>query len=300
MPRIIGNSIKPDSQEGGISIGSKGETIIKFTMVYQVLGDSVNDTFLDILATTGIPIPKITSIAGIPCKEVDAKEVDTSISLGPLWEVEAKFDSTINDDNEEEDPTDWAPEWRWSFETSEEVLEYDAIEGKAKPIQNSVGEPLFVTVPIAIPTLRISRYQNTFSPQTILDYANHSNKTAFWGAPIHCALLAGIDDAPEKINNFKVRKVEYLIKFKIKRDEEGEIEAGGWILQLLDHGTKHKVFVDGDIFGTFVNFTDAHQNESTGNLDGLGIKLPDNQPPVFLPFHKHPEAELNTLNLGPW
>lgn len=304
MPYIIGDKVKPEGHDGGMTIEKNGEIITRFSHEYYILVENDNFNSIDvILLTPNLPLPGDIHLNGTPCVGISAREDSTHANL---WIARAEFDSS-KEPPEEDDPTEWRPKWRWNYETQEELLEYDAIEGKDKPIVNTVEEPLLVLAPVVIAILTVERYQLTFDPDVIVDYANHVNTTPFWGAPKHCALMSGIQDDPETItireHKFEVRKCQYNIKFKIKK-VQGSMQEGGWDLELLNHGTRHMTGHAGR-FGDpaapiYLQFTDEHKNPTTGNLGLDGKPLKWGQQPVYLKFNRHPEANLNQLQLGPF
>ena len=240
------------------------------------------DTEQQVLATLGVPtIGSFWSVGGSSdlqslCRARDPEQVSPF-----RWRVTCQFDTQAKPEDPNTAPENRTPEWSWSMETEEMVLTKDPITGK--PIVNSVGEPIIVTVPRPIPVLRVERYELSFSPQTMLDFANHVNDAAFYGADPKAALLAGIDDNPVDVDGRKMRRVAYTVKFAT---------PDTWELELLDHGTKHLV---GGVARAFV---DEQGNPTTGNLNGAGLALAVGE--HFLTFNRFDTADFSTLDLGPF
>lgn len=298
MPKILCDKISPGSDEGTWEIADNEFGIGKksFSIEYDILADNIDQNEDDIRATPGLP-SLWTFLRGCYCKSIEVAE-ENSHAL--MWKASCEFDSEVNpDEQENEDPTQAQATWAWSHETEQRNLEKDV---KGKPLQTATREKFFVDTPFAIPVLTISRYQLTFDPNVILDYVNHVNKTAFWGAPIGSALMAGITDSQQSINGKNYRKVDYVIKFKIDV-ETGTLKEDTWQLDLLHHGQFY--FLDAgaaDKFGeaNMKRFTDSENRPITGNLKLNGERLGSADPEVYLSFERFEEVDFNVLNLGPW
>lgn len=299
MPKIIGLQPVPRSEgiSGELSLDQNRIVVKRFSLDYQIRGDSVDDDEDDILATPGLPTLGDV-LRGATCKRQSVDEDDTHALL---WNVRCDFDSRI-EEGKTENPEDRPPKWSWTFETIDEVLEFDAIDGEAKPVQNSALEPLFITAPVAIPVLTVEKIQIAFDADTILNFANRTNSEEFWGAPSGCALMAGITDVEEIINGDEYRKVTYTIKFRFKYDDSGDVREDSWNSEPLDHGTRYFNGVAGlpNVDFNWTAFVDEQGNPTTGNLNGMGNQLFILDDPVYLSFNRFPKADFNSLALGPF
>lgn len=292
-----------------------------YSVTYYIQGSS-SEGPPSILVTTGLPrigsylTVNSESDTSARCINRRIAEHDTNTNI---WAVECSFDTKVTvseDSGDQQDPTDLTPEWSWSFETIDKVLEKDPIS--SKPIINTAGEKLFLVSPIAIPILTIERYETFFDPDVILAYVNHTNSSTFWGAAEGQALMAGIDDNPEDVDGVTYRKVKYVIKFNITEY--------GWAELVLNQGSKHRVLnpfedkdAQSDASKQFFAALDRTGSPTTVILDKDGYRLgagpssdavaPDYAPveedPTlenggYLKFDRFPSANFNTLVLGPW
>ncbi len=293
MPKILGAAVAVEGKTGSRRWTGPGRYVTTYGFVYTILGDSVNDTADDILNTAGLP-PLGGTLNGTYVVGYKAKEKDTHALL---WEVEAELSSEafpdISSGTFEEDPTDLTPTWEWDFELLDQVIEVEKKTGD--PIENSAGERIIEKTEIALPVLTITRIQESFDPDVILDYVNYTNETAFWGAPPTACLMTGIRDRRANIDQTELRSVTYQIKFNLalKKSPGGVLEVIGWRSRPLDQGS---YYLDGT---DKISFLDENGNAIIGNLDGSGG---DNgvATPEYLNFAKYPETDFNTLALGPY
>lgn len=205
------------------------------------------------------------------------------------------FDITADDQvtDQEKDDKDKPPDqrrsvWSWDFETEEIAFTKDIDD---EPVVTSAGDPIEVTTSVIIPVLTIERQQPSFDPDTILNFCNHTNNAAFWGAPPGSVLCAGIRERKgETFNKVEYRAVSYTFKFRIP-EIQGVIE--GWKLLLIDHGPNEL-----DSGGDIVAITDANGRKITANLDGTGAQQDPSDPPHVLRFKQFKEADFGQLNLN--
>lgn len=269
-------------------------TIVRKTgrQTFIVMGDTLADTEADAVTTAGIP-PLYYPGAGMYVVAHRAREVSTVKNPitgqdAILFEVDVDYDSQVlPDDNQP--PTAKPPRVRWTSETTDELLERDAITGK--PVVTANNEPILITHPVTIPVLEITRYeQYPFDPDTILAYGFRTNSAVFWGAPPSTALMMPMDADEELIDNTRYAVVTYRIKF------HPTDVPNPWNARPLHYGTLYRATPGGPIL----------QHRETGgyptptNLKMDGTKLGDNDPPVFLDFARHRTANFNALSLGPF
>jgi hypothetical protein len=302
---------KANTRQGGREldsntlIGTRKHFHITFLVIVDA-GENPQDMGEEnAMAAAGVPaLRSLYNSAYV--REKFASEVD---DVKGLWEVVCILDSKV-------DASEPSVFWEWSSEQVERLLTRDPVT--LAPFVNSVGEPYFVTAPTCIPILTIKRIESTFSPATILAYVNRCNSATFWGAPIGCALMAGIDDVPVLYAGSYLRQVTYVIKFDLTIDPDTGLITG-WGIQLLNHGTKFKIptiwsLPDGRTIngtdGSMNNFQDLQKNPTTGNLrlngtacdqieaNGLPLIPPDD--PTYLFFNRFPRVNFNTLSLGPY
>lgn len=319
MPQFIGLK-KYGGQEGGDEPARQPgfPAIQTKKRIYQVIADNLNQTEDEILATPGIPQPGETignSIVG----PRHAREVDADARL---WEVEVEFSSNIDGSGGgDEDPVDLRPQVRWSSETIEIAITTDQVTGL--PLENSVGEPFFITTPYAVPVRTLTRYERhdvlDHYDALIFEYGNSINSDTFHGWPPWTVLLASIDAYDVVVKGELLTRATYVTKYlsynqpstyipkrRYESDVQGPqttIEEIGWRASLLNHGTKYLENAD-DNPDDAKPFKDADGNRTTGNLNYDGTKLEYSAPGVpeivygnYLRFFKHPTKNLNDLSI---
>lgn len=295
MPTVIGVKDGSHAADYSIQKQDKLEIIIKkFTKTWYVLADSVDQDDDSILGASGIPVLYTLSngayTKGKKAKVLSRVRHPVSGTATELWEVKVDFDSSIDPNQDEEDPTNKPAIIRWHGETEDELLEKDPITGD--PIETDAGEPILITTPYVMPVLEIKRYESyPFNPNTMLNYSHRVNSTAFWGAAAGTALMLPMEVDQETIEGTIYAIVTYRIKFKIK---EGIDEP--WKARLLHHGFKYRPAAGAkpEIF------KDKHGNPATVNLAAGGTLLADGAAADYKEFNRFTKANLNDLSLGPF
>lgn len=208
-----------------------------------------------------------------------------------LWYMNLGFTTEFDDEADEDKdkpPDQRRPEWSWDFETLPRAMTVD-VDGEH--IASSAGDPIEHEGLIVIPVLTIERFQQTFDPDTIITYFNHTNESAFWGAPQGTALMAGIrdrKDSQEVYQGVAYRRVTYVVKFALPKIDD---VLEGWKLLLVDHGW-HKL--DG---GTKKPILEGGARVSR-NLDGSGGVLATGADPHILKFNVTQEADFDALGIN--
>lgn len=287
MPTLIGIKEGPDS--ASISYVDK-RYVRRYERTYLVETDNSTQDALSAAQTLGLPSIGSTWTSGVDF-DLGARLISIEPSRIPgtrIWELLFSWDSTTKQDDEQaEKPEDRTPEWDWSYETIQQQLLSDKLDGK--PIENSAFEPIFLDTDVPISILTITRFKETFDRNEIFDYVGKVNSMPFWDAAPRTVLMAGITDRrsdTRATDGTEYRLVTYTLKFHPDPD--------GWILKVLDQGTKY--------FENFVEktFVDDNQNPTVGKLDGNGGALADGANDVYLEFSPHDEADFTALDLGPW
>lgn len=263
----------------------KQKVVSEHSATYIVIMDSDSSREYDVALVPGCPYIGMPSPVNYTAKCL-TREIK---ERGPrVWEVNARFSTNYSTEPPQGDqfPWDRLPTWSWSTEMIDEPLLCDA-QDEDTAIWNSAGEPMIgVSRPVAVPVLTISRYELVFNPTTILDYTNKVNETAFWGADAGKVLLCGIEANQEILDDWRVWKVTYTLKFKM--------DSYGWLLRVLDQGTYYY-----DDEGQRTPFGDKAMQQILGNLDGQGNRN-ETSVPEFMSYNRYDESDLNDLKLGPW
>ena len=267
---------------------------------HYVLGDSLNDTEDDIRATGGITTV-FSVLLGMKCKSVKPRETDTVIhpvtgtQVG-LWEVDVEYSSDV--DGDDEDPLAQTPTVEWDGDTEEFQLYNDPVTGD--PVENPNGELYEITGPVTIPILTVTRYeQYPWDTSIMLNYANRTNSTTFYGAPQGVCHMLPMQVTEERIasngQTQKVNKVVYRIRFLLVPDSTG----------LVPFTQKAKVPLKGfkvrEAAGSDpkLNIAKSGQPELIA-LATNGTALPSGDPLEFEEFNRLVPVNLNDLNLGPF
>lgn len=258
---------------------AKVRTNREHEITYVVVMDSETDDEADVDLVSGVPqIGDLSGVvAGALCIAREFNEV------GPkVWEVTATYSTSYSGDPTDIDPLKWA----WSFETIDEPLLWDAVNGGA--IKNSAWEPLPpINTPIAVPVLTIKRYETFFSGSTLLAYVNKVNSDAFWGAAAGQCLCAGITADQISVDGEDLWEVTYTFKFKM--------DSYGWKARILDQGS---YFWSGTVGSSTKTAFETDDGKPTiGNLDGSGGENTTSTP-YFVTYNRYAATAFGPLALS--
>jgi len=297
-PKVIG--IKNASHSSNLTLERQDKLWARrktFRRTYYVLSDNISQTEDDIVLAPGIP-PLFFNLSGAFCISQNPKEATRIIHPNTgipaiLWEVPCQFDSNVDED-QDQPPEAKTPIIRWYGESEEEVLEKDLVT--EDPIRTDAEETLIVTTQTPVPILEVKRYEfYPFDPNIILDYGNHTNSTAFYGAPVGSALMMPPQADEETIEGVKYVRVTYRIKFKIRKIA-GVQQVDTWKARVLHVGHKFK-----NDAGKLEIYTDKTGNPAEVFLEnGTGKKLATGVDPQYKEFNRYPKVNFNNLNLGPF
>jgi hypothetical protein len=129
---------------------------------YFVLSDVKNDSEINVLATAGLPIIGLSSLAGFPGTICRSLRPQQNAKQPQLWEVTANFSTQPIDqqapntgpgDTPNPDPTTWVPIYAGKMQYYPEVV-YEDFSSTPKKWVNYAGvpfsEPLTITRPICV------------------------------------------------------------------------------------------------------------------------------------------------------
>lgn len=239
-------------------------------MRFQVLDDSTDYSGTELAAyqqvIADVPEAAIGAahpvLSGHTCAKVSITRGDDNPGI---WEVacEYKTPETQDEDQQDEDPLERDPEIEWSFAQFEEAVEKDR-NGSA--LLNMLGRPFEgVTRDAARAVVTITRYEESFSAATALQYANVVNMDDFIGAQPGQALMKPIrakqiietrtDENGEPVKRY-YWQVTYEIHFKL--------DPNGWKADLLEADVYERLDVEGQL--QLVRIKDAEKNEITEPL----------------------------------
>ncbi len=223
--------------------------------------------------------------------------IDRDVSARLKWTADVTYEELADDQGSssggqtETAPDQLTPEWSWSSETITRAVVNDS---NGDFYGSSAGEPYGREIQIALPVLKIERYEPSFDPATIVAYVNHVNDSEFWGVEAGAVLMSAIEDRKDThviYGGKYYRKVSYTLKFAVPFIDQ---VLQGWDDLLVDQGTYYK-----DSNGTLTHFK-VSGSETTGLLDGQGYKNTDPEVAYIFARKPFPEADFSALNLGPY
>lgn len=258
------------------------------TFIVQSTGDRPTEDDLLNYQDPDKEIPKVGDVVrNAYCEKKTVNEVEASAGL---WEIHCTFNSRL--------PTgEDIVQVNWNVEEVEEIVTFDQVTGV--PVTNSVGEPLPLKTLITIPVLDITRIEDDFDPDLILNYGNRVNSATFYGAPPLCALMKGPTGNERYIDGIKRYEVNYKIMFNLMIDPD-TLQPRGWLAYLLNHGTFYKDVGGGSSSTTVYRRFTLDGRPTTGNLNLDGTARPFGLPPIYLPYNRYRLADFNELDLGPF
>jgi hypothetical protein len=305
MPTIKG--IRQAGEQGGsIELGSD-KVLRRYALEWIVIADNTSQGSITIRNTTGLPRVGVSAYAyngesdlSAICKRKHPRR-DARNPL--LWYVRVEYDNDANSQSQETEDDEQTADQRpatieWDAEFADEVL-YRDFSDPQKDVVNPVGHAFDppLTKRVIYPVLVIQRYQLTFAPATILNFTDHVNASAFWGADPGHALMSRIRAKQVVEGNARYWQVTYRIRFAVHDDgyQAFPLNQGTHYLsrlpvsleteeELLTPFIKNNVPYIGNLN---LDGTAAGDGVRTyGGKDGLG-------------FAQYPQAEFNSLSLGP-
>lgn len=285
---------------GGIRLSGKNIEFVE-TRIYLIDGGDKNQTRIDILSTSGLPIVGTTVLStGAICSSKQAERLE----INPrYWEVTCEFATSVNDQSQSDpnnpnpDPTTWVPIYKISYENDQEPrIKWVDAAGKSHPLVNSASQafssPLMKLRKIGV--FRFYQYESdSLSEQTIMDRAGKVNAGSFKGFPKWSLLLDVIDSERGYYNGYPARKVDYELRYKkgwapstwYKPSVAGRVTSfalstdySGWAEMVLDTGI---VKID---TGKIVTAFDDNGNRMEVGLNGSGAAVPVTEYPAVLGF----------------
>lgn len=264
--------------------------------VFHVTTDSVNTRELEIAEADELPKRGDAwsfgddSDPSALCTEVQIRRIPRTTKQ---YMVECRYTTKPSEKAKLEpqnDPSGIPKEISWTSENMQEAFVEDAVQAGVA-VKNSAGDPFDPPAlrNVAIPVGSLTRYETTFTPQTILDYVNTVNDATFLGGARQTFLMAGInasrvfEEGDGDLFVSELWKVSYTIKY----DERT------WVYKPLDIGPNYL----GDD-GEKIRFkTDAEGDYYHGRLDGAGGVLAATADDVFLEFQMYKETDWSVLSL---
>lgn len=288
----------------------------KYSLTFDVLADSVDEKWTEVLNTPGLPRPlEDFQGDGCRCKNRSPKEAKTVMQDGVLtilWTVQCDFDSEVvfrdvgKDQEILTDPLEW-PTTLSIHEHEEKRDLLTAWNDAGTPIENPNGERIHVEVTESYPLIEFSRYEAyPDTPEGVVSflgkmasYANTLNSEEFLGFPKYSCLMYAPTATREEINGGRYFRVTYRILVKNYTQEEkeasGQENYSPFDVRPLCEGYLVRDRDTGEIRST----SEIYGQNIKVNLDADGYELADGNEPHFLYFETHDASDFNGLNLVP-
>ena len=270
---IVGSSTK---REGATSLRSSGGIpLLDETYVFIVKATAKDEPYLDVLATSGLPIPGVSlspSGYGI-CRSLSG---DRWQDNPYYWNITAEYSSEVEENQNSQDPrTDpqvWVPIYETKFERLQEISTTD-VDGDS--IANSAGAPFETGVTLSrfIPIWEFFQFEPaTVSDEQIIERNECVNEDVFKLRPAKSLLLTIVSSTVGFYYGRKVRFTRYQCRYNKKK----------WTHKRLDVGTTYKSGSD------LLPYTDKYNNVILGALNGTGGKQAVGTAPAELTFDIYP------------
>lgn len=274
------------ARKGDVSLRSSGGmAVLDETYHYIVESTVVNETYVNVITTTGLPLAGITvspSGYGI-CKAVNATKREEA---NKIWDVQADFSSEVDERQDNQDPTQnpevWKPIYETKFERLQEVFTKDK-DGIA--IANSAGQPFESGIVLTrfIPVWEFFQLEaGTLTDEQIIDRNETINSVAFKGRAAETLLLTVMSSVVGFYYGKRRRLTQYSLRYNKKK----------WTLKKLDTGTAY--LLDG-VLEPYWDDVDKKVNVIHGGLDGAGGRVALGDPPEVLEFDQFDQLNFNSF-----
>jgi len=269
--------------------------------VHIVQAASATEYGSNILGTSGVPL--MYSFFDGDLRLTVNKRSPRRIGKSLMWEVNVSWSSATkkrdeDEDDDDDDPVARPPRITIDAELVKIPFVRDVQDTTKLVVASNKQE--FMSTPLIdtyVTILTYERYEGTFPLSKINTFQGTVNaaevtigKQFYDKKEVHISRITA--DNGSEINGDWVWSVQYVFRLA-HRWYTASPESGGWMQEFLDQGTFH---ID-ESTGEKRVFGDDFQNPTTGNLDGSGQKLADDEHPVMLWFNKYPTADFTNLNL---
>lgn len=284
----MANVIIGEKRVGGARIRSSGGmAILEETYEYLVRSDDKNNTRLEILITSGLPLVNITvaSHGYTVCRTKDARRDENNIYL---WHVICEFSSEVDErqsgQDPASDPNEWIPVYETKYERLQEIV---SVDRNGDVVANSAGQHFEngLTISRFIPIWEFYQFEEaTIDDEDIIERNEKVNSGTFKGRPAKSLLL----NVLSSVVGFYYGERRRLTKYQIKYNEKL------WTHKRKDIGT---IYLDG---GVAYVYTKKIKNENeeipiSGPLDGSGGKAADGAGPAILEFDLYDEINFSSF-----
>ena len=281
----MANTVLGEKREGDARLRSKGGIpMLEETYIFLVEADNKNNSRINILNTSGLPIVGVTvSAFGYSvCRSKNAKRRPTSPTL---WDVTCEFSSEVEESQNSQDiATDanaWVPIYETKFERQERLVTKD-ISGD--PVVNSAGDPFPYGISIGRYTgvWEFFQFENAaITDFEMINLVETVNVSPFKGGAAKTWLLTIMASTTGFYYGQKRRLNQYSLKYNKEK----------WTHKMLDEGER---YLSGP---TKIAYTMVDANgddvQFVGPLDGSGGK----GGPAVLEFDIYPSISFSFLRI---
>lgn len=268
------------------------------SQTYLVQAANTSETAATIMATSGVP-PFFSLFTDDPRLSVKKRQ-PRRLAKSLLWEVAIEWSSATKkreeDQEEDQPPTERPPIITIDSEIIKRPFVTD-VEDSEKRIVASNGQE-FLSTPLRdvyVTVINYTRYEDEFPLSRINTFQGTVNDALVTIGDVDYGkkrvLIPRITaDNGSEVDGEWVWSVSY--QFKLWPEDVDGDDNGGWMRDFLDQGTFYKTDDD----ETF-HFVDDYGNPRTGNLDGSGNQLEDDDDAVLLWFNEHSLVDFTDLQL---
>jgi hypothetical protein len=267
-----------------------GVAVLEEEFHFLVLADSVNESRLNVLNTTGLPIVNVSvSASGFCiCRTLDAtRREDQKL----YWDVTASFSSEVSEGQSSAassgtsvsaNPIEWVPVYETKFERQQSIASFDQ---SAVAIANSAGQPFETGITISrfIPIWEFYQFESaSITDEDVIDRNEVVNNGTFKGRAAKTLLCTVLSSVVGFYYGSRTRLTRYALRYR----------SGTWKHKRLDVGT---VYLDG---GKLKPYLDDNGNVILGGLNGSGGKVAAGTAPSTLEFDMYPEVSFSSFLRG--
>jgi hypothetical protein len=269
-----------------------GVAVLEEEFHFLVLADSVNESRLNVLNTTGLPIVNVSvSASGFCiCRTLDAtRREDQKL----YWDVTASFSSEVSEGQSSaassgtsvsSNPIEWVPIYETKFERQQEIVTKD-LAGTA--IANSAGQPFETGVVRSrfLPIWELYQFEpDTDTDEEVIDRNETVNNGPFKGKATKTLLCTVLSSVVGFYYGSRKRLTRYALRYN----------KDTWKYKRLDVGT---AYLEGGVLKPYYD-SEITKNVILGGLNGSGAKVSVGTAPSVLEFDIYPEVSFSSFLRG--
>ena len=267
-----------------------GVAVLEEEFHFLVLADSVNESRLNVLNTTGLPIVNVSvSASGFCiCRTLDAtRREDQKL----YWDVTASFSSEVSEGQSSSassgtsvsaNPIEWVPVYETKFERQQRIATQD-VDGTV--IANSAGQPFENGIMLSsfVPIWEFYQFESdTDTDEDVIGRNEVINNGTFKGKAAETLLCTVLSSVVGFYYGSRKRLTRYALRYN----------SNTWKHKRLDVGT---AYLEG---GKLKPYLDDNSNVILGGLNGSGSKVTAGTKPSVLEFDMYPQVSFSSFLRG--